>query len=103
MEFKSITLVDLKLFYVKLLIVVIGINDIENTTARHNAVIFSLYEDNKTFFFTKQVRKKNEDSSSNLHQLGIITKGAEKAGKKCFLHKLELYYDAWYHSLKHMS
>lgn len=49
MEFKSITLVDLKLFYVTFLIVDIGINDIENATARHNAVFF-LYQDNKTFF-----------------------------------------------------
>lgn len=47
------------------------------------------------------MRKKNE-ARKNLHQLGIINKGTEKAGKKCFLHKLELYYDAWYHTLKHM-
>lgn len=48
------------------------------------------------------MRKKNEANRRNLHQLGIITKGTEKAGKNFFLHKLELYYDAWYHTLKHM-
>lgn len=48
------------------------------------------------------MRKKNEANRRNLHQLGIITKGTEKAGNNFFLHKLELYYDAWYHTLKHM-
>lgn len=83
------------------LIVDIGINDLENTTARHNAV-FSPFIKIIKHFCTKQMRKKNEANRRNLHQLGIITKGTEKAGKKCFLHKLELYYDAWYHTLKHM-
>lgn len=40
------------------------------------------------------MRKKNEANRRSLYQLGIITKGTEKAGKNCFLHKLELYYDA---------
>lgn len=49
LELKSFTLGDLKLFYVTLLIVDIGVNDIENITARHN-VVFSSFQDNKTFF-----------------------------------------------------
>lgn len=81
---------EAKLFYVTLLIVDIGINDIENTTARHNTAFFSSIKTIK-HFFTKQTRKKNESNRRNLHQLVIITKGTEKAGKKCFLHKLELY------------
>lgn len=32
----------------------------------------------------------------------LLPKELKKAGKNFFLHKLELYYDAWYRTLKHM-
>lgn len=51
MEFTSITLVNLKLFYVTLLIVDIRINDIENSTPRHNAVFSSFIKIIELFFF----------------------------------------------------
>lgn len=47
---KASTLVDLNQFYVTLLIVDIGINDIENTTSRHNAVFSSFIKTIKPFF-----------------------------------------------------
>lgn len=84
-----------------LLVVDIGINDLENTIAMHNAIFSSFIKIIKCFW-TKQMRKKNEANRRNLHQLGIITKGTKKAGMKCFLHKLEIHYDAWYQTLKHM-
>lgn len=50
MEFRSITFVDQMLYYMTLLIVDIGINDIETKIARHKDVFSSFTKIIKLFF-----------------------------------------------------
>lgn len=58
LEFKNFLLVDPKLFYMTLLIVDIGINDLENTTGWHNAAFSSFIKIIKTFLHKTDEKEK---------------------------------------------